>query len=279
MQLIKVITKKITTILQAVDHCNKYNTNLHILGLLSDGGVHGDTEHIIATLDTISRQNFEKNVYLHLFTDGRDSSPTCAKGHFQRIEKAIKDNGAGIIGTVCGRNWAMDRSEHWDRTEKAYNLLTKNIGTKFNSYEELLEKSYAKGITDEFIEPSVITEGSNIRDRDAVLYLNFRPDRTIQLSQAITEDNFKAFPREKLQQVFFASMVEYRKNYPEHVIIQKQYVNLSLGRVLSTVGLRQLRIAEDEKFPHVTYFFNGGISVRFSGEDRIQVPSPIVPYI
>lgn len=259
-------------------HAMKLNSNVHLMGCLSDGSVHSHINHIIATLEFFARNNFSGNVFIHVFTDGRDTPPDSSKKYLKQIQEAIDKLGLGQIATICGRSIAMDRTQNWDRTKKVYELLTAHSGRTFTSWSEAVDVSYREGFTDEFIPPSVIASSidSKIKQNDSVIFMNFRSDRALQLSMAFADPGFKIFPRKELGSLFFASMVEYRKNFPRNVLFPKEYINLPIGKVISSAGLRQLRIAETEKFPHVTYFFNGGTSIKYQGEDRIEVPSPNV---
>jgi 2,3-bisphosphoglycerate-independent phosphoglycerate mutase len=261
---------------KAFMHATNHNGNVHIMGLLSDGAVHSHISHFFATLRYFSQNGFKNNVYFHVFTDGRDTGVNQAQEFLLQLQRHIDMQAMGEIATVCGRRYAMDRNESWDRTKMAYDLITKGIGDEYNSFMDLSKQSYDKGITDEFIMPSVIKK-TEVKPGDSVIHLNFRADRALQLTSAFLDSNFKGFEREPIENIFFASMVEYRRNFPKNVIVPKQYITMPLGRVLSSHSLRQLRIAESEKFPHVTYFFNGGVSVKFEGEDRIEIPSPNVP--
>ena len=264
-------------LIKALQYANQNNSRVHLLALASEGGVHSHNKHIISTIKYFSQNNFNGNLFIHAFTDGRDSPVNDANRNLDIIQRCLDEHGIGQIATLCGRSWAMDRNQKWERTKLAYDLLISNIGDSCGSYKQCLLNSYSNNISDEFVRPTVLVKDSNIRKGDVVLFLNFRPDRALQLSQAIYEQNFDKFPRSDIYPIFFASMVEYRKKFPEKVLFPKQYVNLPLGNILSTYGLRQLRISESEKFPHVTYFFNGGTAVKYQGEDRIEVPSPSVP--
>ncbi len=259
----------------ALAHALRNNSDIHLMGLLSDGSVHSHIDHFKAVLDFFAKANFEGNIYIHAFTDGRDTPTNNALQYLTDIDKYCLDRGIGKIGTIVGRYFAMDRNNQWDRTERAYYLLTRNIGEKFTSYGQAIDTYYSKGVTDEFMEPIVVND-SKIKTNDAVIMLNFRPDRALQLSQAFADPNFSAFKHDPIQNLYFAGMVEYSKGFPTVVLFPKQYVNLPLGKVIDSVGLRQLRIAETEKFPHVTYFFNGGASVIYANEDQIAIPSPQV---
>lgn len=261
---------------ESLEFAKVNNSRVHLLALASEGGVHSHINHITSTIQFFSKNNFGGNLLIHAFTDGRDSPTNDAKRNLDIIQKCIDENGLGQIASLCGRAWAMDRNNKWERTKKAYDLLVSNIGSSCSSYSQCIINSYAKNISDEFIEPTLLVKDSNIRKGDVVIFLNFRPDRALQLSQALFDEKFDKFPRTNIYPIFFASMVEYKKGFPKNVLFPKQYLNLPLGNILSTYGLRQLRISESEKFPHVTYFFNGGSAIRYSGEDRVEVPSPSV---
>lgn len=262
---------------EALDYAVKNNSRVHLLSLVSEGGVHTHINHLIKSVEFFSRNNFQGNLFLHAFTDGRDSPVNDAIRNLNLVQQCLDSCGIGQIATLCGRAWAMDRNRKWERTKKAYDLLVKNIGEICGSYSQCLLNSYSKNISDEYISPTLLVKDSNIRRGDVVLFLNFRPDRALQLSQALFSEEFSEFQRENIFPFFFASMVEYKKGFPKKILFPKQYINLPLGNIISSYGLRQLRISESEKFPHVTYFFNGGTAIKYPGEDRIEVPSPLVP--
>lgn len=263
------------TLREAFAHAYKYGGNIHLIGLLSDGGVHSHIDHFKAVVDYFSDANFPNNLYIHAFTDGRDTPPSSALTYLSQIDRYCLDRGIGKIATIIGRYYGMDRNNKWDRTELAYDLLVKGIGAEYPTYQNALEHNYSQNITDEFIEPAVINK-CKIAPNDAVILMNYRADRILQLTEALISDDFSNFHREKIENLYVAGMVEYRKNFPQKVIFPKQYINLTLGNVIDTEGKTQLRIAETEKFPHVTYFFNGGTSVIYNNEDRIIIPSPKV---
>lgn len=267
------------TLLSALKYARKAGGDIHLLGCLSNGSVHAHIDHFEATLEALAHSNFEGNVFIHAFTDGRDTPPDSAKGFLRKMDDFCTRIGIGSISSICGRSIAMDRMQKWEKTQKVYNLLTKNEGLKFDTWAQAVDSAYNSGLTDEFIPPSKIVsagDNSNIKEGDAVLFMNYRADRALQLTQSLADPAFSHFENPLLDKIFFASMVEYRKGLPNNVLFPKEYINLPIGKVLSSMGLRQLRIAETEKFPHVTYFFNGGISVKYQGEDRIEVPSPNV---
>lgn len=266
------------TLWDALKHAIKYKSKIHLMGCLSDGSVHAHIDHFKATLDFFALQNFTGEVIIHAFTDGRDSPPNSSSEYLKTMQEFINRKQIGRIGTIVGRSLAMDRNLTWNRTKLAYDLISSGAGTRFNSWQEAIEISYGKGKTDEFVEPSVIGNASEnmVLDNDVVLFLNYRSDRAIQLTEAFIKPDFNAFPTKKYENFFFAGMVEYRKGFPKQVLFPKEYITLPLGKILSEHGARQLRISESEKFPHVTYFFNGGSAIRYQGEDRIEIPSPSV---
>jgi 2,3-bisphosphoglycerate-independent phosphoglycerate mutase len=283
-------------LLSAMDFAKKNNSVLHLIGLVSSGGVHSDIEHLYALLK-MAKENKVKNLSIHIFTDGRDASPKGGINFIKDLEKKINGFGVGKIATIVGRYWAMDRNKNWDRTEKTYQCLTEGIGKKYNDPIKAIEESYKKNITDEFIEPIVIeskvksqkskvnidlnfnTEQNTglIQNNDAVIFFNFRNDRARQLTQAFVLENFKGFKRKKfLKNLCFTTMTEYKKNLPVQVALSPQKIDCPLACVLSKENKKQLHIAETEKYAHVTYFFNGGRENPFVGEDRILIPSPSV---
>jgi 2,3-bisphosphoglycerate-independent phosphoglycerate mutase len=267
---------KNNTLKQAHAHAQSNNSNIHLIGLLSDGNVHSHIGHFKAIIEFFSKVNFTNEVYIHAITDGRDTAPKAALNCLVEIDKFCIERGTGKIATMIGRYFAMDRNHKWERTQKAYYLLEKNMGERFPTYQKALETYYQRGLTDEFLEPTVINPAT-IQPNDVVIMVNYRSDRSLQLTEALISDNFVGFSREPIPNIFVASMTEYRKGFPPNVIFPKQYIKLPLGKILDSMDLRQLRISETEKFPHITYFFNGGFPSAYSKEDRIVVPSPKVP--
>ena len=235
------------TLRAALQHAQRNQSNIHLIGLLSDGAVHSHYKHFKAFIDFFSKANFQNELFIHGFTDGRDTGINQSLSFIADVDKHCIERGVGKIGTLIGRYYAMDRNKKWDRTQRAYFLLQNNTGERFQNYQEGIQSNYDRGITDEFLEPMVIND-SKIQPNDAVIFMNFRPDRAIQLTRAFTDPHFSEFQRERLNNLFFAGMVEYKKEYPERVVFPKQYINLPLGKVLDSVGVRQLRIAESEKF-------------------------------
>ncbi|MCH8569142.1 MAG: 2,3-bisphosphoglycerate-independent phosphoglycerate mutase [Balneolales bacterium] len=255
----------------------KQKGKIHLMGLFSDGGVHSHNEHIYALLRLCKAYEIS-NVYVHAFMDGRDTAPHSGINYVKQFEKRAAAIGCGEIASVIGRYYAMDRDNRWERVSKAYHLLTKGDGQHFESAESALENMYAKKITDEFIEASVINSSpeSRIEPEDTVIFFNIRGDRAREITRALSENNFSEFPVQNLNLNYY-SLTQYDITF-EHVGVAyppQDLVN-TYGRVVSNAGLRQLRIAETEKYPHVTYFFNGGIEAPDPGEERVVVPSPKV---
>lgn len=301
------------TLISAIDHAKKNNSNLHYMGLLGAGGVHSNIEHLYALIELAKRQQFNR-VFIHLFTDGRDSPPTSAKSYVASLRAVIQKQGVGVIASIMGRYWAMDRDLRWDRTGKAYFALTKGVGHLVKTPEEAIDFSYSEGKTDEFIDPSVITDSNSlpvglIKDNDAVVFFNFRIDRPRQLSRAFVFSNFaeanaewgfdpylvkyskshlaQATPQiqppfnrgPKLNNLAFVMMTEYGKTLVDEgakVAFPPEVVDNPLGRVISDAEFKQLRCAESEKERFVTFYFNGQHEASYPGEDRIIVPSPKV---
>lgn len=248
---------------------------LHIMGLLSDGGVHSHIDHLKGLLDFAKKENLEK-VYIHAFMDGRDTSPTSGLGYIEEIEAHMKTLGMGQIATVSGRYYAMDRDNRWERVEKAYRAIVEGAGVSRNSALECMQASYKEGVTDEFVLPAVIGNYKGIEDGDSVIFYNFRPDRARELTRAIVDDEFSGFERNKKKTVYVA-FTQYDKTIQNvEVAFKPAVLTHTFGEILAENGKTQLRIAETEKYPHVTFFFNGGREDVYEGESRILVPSPKV---
>ncbi|MEB3255363.1 MAG: 2,3-bisphosphoglycerate-independent phosphoglycerate mutase [Synechococcaceae cyanobacterium] len=257
------------------DHLLAEGGRLHLLGLCSDGGVHSHVEHLGGLLRWAASQGFTQ-VFLHVVTDGRDTPPNSAEVFLERIDQQIAAAGVGTITTMCGRYWAMDRDNRWERTEKAYRLLTEAGPVSSLSPKEALEASYAGGITDEFLEPLRFSP-ELLQAGDGLVCFNFRPDRARQLIRALVLDEFSGFPRQQLQPLQVVTFTQYEQGLPVQIAFPPESLDGLLGQVVSEHGLLQFRTAETEKYPHVTYFMNGGIEQAFPGEDRHLVPSPRVP--
>jgi 2,3-bisphosphoglycerate-independent phosphoglycerate mutase len=250
---------------------------LHLLGLISDGGVHSHYLHMLALANAAKAAGVSE-IFVHVFTDGRDASPTGGREYLKICEKELKQNGAHIV-TIVGRYFAMDRDNRWDRTKKAWDAVVLGRGESSQlSPSDALDRQYGLGKTDEFMPPLIFGHANEqrVRDGDTVLFFNFRSDRARQLSQAFLFKDFKGFDREAWPQVRFVTLTQYDVTYPSPYIFASQQLSHILGEVVSATGKSQLRIAETEKYPHVTYFFNGGIERSFAGEDRKIVPSPKV---
>lgn len=263
----------------AMDNVIKNNSDLHILGLVSPGGVHSHTYHLKGLLQ-LAKQRGVTNVYIHAFTDGRDVSPSSARIYIDDIEKYMSDIGIGQIATVSGRYYAMDRDKRWERVELAYNALVYGRGNTANSAIEAVTNSYDMGKTDEFIIPTVIEKNNapiaTIKNGDSVIFFNFRPDRARQLTRALNDNVFNGFKRERLN-LKFITMTEYDATLENvYVAFKNEVYKNTLGEYVSKMGKTQLRIAETEKYAHVTFFFNGGIEVPNKNEDRDLIPSPRV---
>ncbi|QQY80278.1 phosphoglycerate mutase [Keratinibaculum paraultunense] len=266
--------------LQAIDNVKKNKSKLHIMGLLSDGGVHSHNTHLYALLELCKRQSLE-DVYIHVFLDGRDVPPTIGKKHLEELEEKITEIGVGHIATVSGRYYAMDRDNRWERTKLAYEAMVLGKGKKDTSPIEAVQKSYDEGINDEFVIPTVITQNdkpvATIDSGDSVIFFNFRPDRARQITRAIVDDEFEGFQREKVVDAFFVTMTEYDKTIKNvYVAFKPEKPENTLGEYISKLGFNQLRIAETEKYAHVTFFFNGGREEPYENEDRVLIPSPKV---
>ncbi len=250
---------------------------LHLIGLISDGGVHSHMDHAKALLKEAKEQGL-KEVYLHALLDGRDVPPKSAEVFLDDMESYMKELGIGKIATISGRYYGMDRDKRWERVEKAYQAIVDGKGIAGSDAKSALMAAYDRGETDEFVQPTVIIKEGHINANDTVIFFNFRPDRARQLTSALTLRDFFGFPRAKgLLPLHFVTMTKYEDDLPVRIIYEKETLTQTLGQVVAEHGYRQLRIAETEKYAHVTYFFNGGEEVPFSGEDRILVPSPKVP--
>ena len=270
-------------LLRAIIHATKNNSNIHLMGLVSDGGVHSHTDHLYALLELLKASGIEsKRVFIHIFTDGRDTNPRSAVDFISDLIENIKEeNWPGKIASIMGRSFAMDRNENWDKTKLAYYCMVNGVGKRKDDPVNAVKEYYASEITDEFIEPTLITDEDNnfnlIRENDSIVFFNIREDRARQITKSFVIDDFSGFDRgKKLSNLYFATMVEYEKGLPANVIFPAENVKYPLGRILSEIGIKQLRIAETEKYAHVTYFFNGGREKPFKNEFRIVIPSKSV---
>lgn len=270
---------KIKEFLDAIKYCKKQNSNLHLYGLLSNGGVHSHNSHLYALLELCKREDF-KDVYIHCFLDGRDTPPTSGESFIAELEDKIKEIGVGKIASIMGRYYAMDRDKRWDRVELAYNALAKGEGNTATSAIDAIEGAYQREEFDEFVKPIVITENdkpiATIKQNDSIIFFNFRPDRAREITRVFVDKNFDGFEK-KYQYVNYVCFTEYDATMPNvEVAFKPEKIENTFGEYISKMGLTQLRIAETEKYAHVTFFFNGGNEVKYPGEDRILVESPKV---
>ncbi|MBR3641088.1 MAG: 2,3-bisphosphoglycerate-independent phosphoglycerate mutase [Oscillibacter sp.] len=261
---------------KAMDNCVAQHTALHLMGLLSDGGVHSHIDHLFALMRLAKERGLEK-VYIHAFLDGRDVAPTSGAAFVERTVEMCRELGVGKIATVMGRYYAMDRDKRWDRVERAYDAMVYGESETFNPLPVAAVKdSYARGVTDEFMEPVVCDGEGTISDRDSVIFFNFRPDRARQITRALVDPDFDGFTRQFFPLTFVCN-TEYDATMPNvEIAFPHEPLRNVLGEYLSALGLTQLRIAETEKYAHVTFFFNGGCETVFPGEDRCLIPSPKV---
>ncbi len=266
--------------INAIENCKKYGSKLHIMGLLSDGGVHSHIRHIFGLLELAKRKDFE-DVYVHCFMDGRDTPPASGESYVSELEEKMKEKGIGKIASISGRFYAMDRDKRWERIEKAYKALVEGEGEKAVSSVSAVEDSYQKETFDEFILPTVITNGeepvATIGKHDSVIFFNFRPDRAREITRTLVDKEFNEFETKKDLDLYYVCMTSYDETMPNvHIAFKKEELKNTFGEYISKQGLTQLRIAETEKYAHVTFFFNGGEEKQYEGEDRILVPSPKV---
>jgi 2,3-bisphosphoglycerate-independent phosphoglycerate mutase len=267
------------TLIDGLKHAKDSGGNLHLIGMISNGGVHSSVDHLYALLELAKKYNFEK-VFVHAILDGRDTAYNSGKNCVKELEYKINKIGVGKIATVSGRYYAMDRNNNWDRTEKAYRAMTAGKGERSPNALTAVDDSYSKKIFDEEFIPTVIAEKEEnpaiIADGDSVVFFNYRPDRARQLTKAFVLPDFKGFERRLLADLSFICFTEYEKGLPVKIVFPPFTIKKTLGEILADKGLKQLRIAETEKYAHVTYFFNGGREKKSPGEDHILVPSPAV---
>ena len=268
-------------LLEAMENCKKNDSDLHLFGLLSDGGVHSHLSHVYGLLEMAKQQGVSK-VYVHAFLDGRDTPPASAKGFVETLENKMAEIGVGKVASLSGRYYAMDRDNNWDRVEKAYDSLVTGDGIKAESATQALQESYDNGKTDEFVEPTVICKDgqplSLVKADDSVIFFNFRPDRAREMTRAFCDDKFTGFERKTgFIPLTFVCFKDYDESIPnKKVAFKKEIIKNTFGEFLANHGKKQLRLAETEKYAHVTFFFNGGVEEPNKGEDRILVKSPKV---
>lgn len=260
---------------KAMDNCLRSGSSLHLYGLLSDGGVHSHIDHLYALLQMAKDKGLHR-VYIHCFLDGRDVSPTSGKGFVQALADKCAALGVGKIATVMGRYYAMDRDKRWERVQMAYDAMVYGEGNHNADPVDAVARSYANNVTDEFVEPVVCDSEGTISDNDSVIFFNYRPDRAREITRAIVDPDFDGFQREYFPTTYVCN-TEYDASMPNVLVAWPRIaVKNGLGEYLSSMGMTQLRIAETEKYAHVTFFFNGGVETQYPGEDRVLVPSPKV---
>lgn len=266
--------------LDAIENVKKHNSKIHLIGLVSDGGVHSHNTHLYGLIQMM-KKNGLKDVYVHAILDGRDVPPTIGSTHIKELEDKIDEIGIGKIATVSGRYYTMDRDKRWERTQLAYDALTLGKGVEARDPVKAVEESYKNNVNDEFMLPTVIMESgkpvATIESGDSIIFFNFRPDRARQITRAIVDPDFDGFQREKKVDTYYVTMTEYDKTLPNvHVAYKNEALKNTLGEYIAQKGLTQLRAAETEKYAHVTFFFNGGREIAFENEDRALIPSPKV---
>lgn len=261
----------------AISNCKKNDSALHLFGLLSDGGVHSHNTHLYGLLELAKKSGLEK-VYVHCFMDGRDVPPTSGKDFILELQSKMNEIGTGKIASVMGRYYAMDRDNRWDRVEKAYSAMVYGDGVYSENPAEMMEKSYAENVTDEFIVPTVCCKDGRISPDDSVIFFNFRPDRAREITRTFVDDDFNGFERKNGRfPLYYVCMTQYDATMPNvSVAFKPQGLSNTFGEYISDKGLTQLRIAETEKYAHVTFFFNGGVEAPFKNEDRALINSPKV---
>ena len=261
----------------AMENCKEKGSALHLMGLLSDGGVHSHNTHLFALIEMAKKMGLEK-VYVHCFLDGRDVPPTSGKDFVDELAKKLQEIGVGQIATVMGRYYAMDRDNRWERVEKAYQAMVDGEGIQNPDPVDAVAKSYEKDVTDEFVVPTVVAKDAGIKENDSIIFYNFRPDRAREITRTFVDPDFKGFDRSKgYFKVHFVCMTQYDAQMPNvYVAFKPEELTNTFGQYISEKGLTQLRIAETEKYAHVTFFFNGGVEAPYKGEDRALIASPKV---
>jgi len=263
------------TIKEVLEHVKNNDSKLHVFGLLSDGGVHSHINHLFAILNFCKKENINK-IYYHLFLDGRDTLPDSALTYLDKLNNQIQETGLGSIATICGRFYAMDRDNRWDRVKLAYDNIVYGTGEKCNDYRKVIKESYSKGIYDEFIEPMLIDEMGLLEKNDGLLAFNYRPDRLRELFSSFTNPNFNGFEAQQIDNLKLVTMMPVSNEVVYKPAFKLDELKNTLGEYISNLGYTQLRIAETEKYAHVTYFFDGGIERELKGCKRVLIPSPKV---
>ncbi len=282
-QPLQLITKHINDgtfftneeLLDVIKHVKDNNSKMHLFGLVSDGGIHSTMSHLFACIDLCKKEGI-KELYIHAFLDGRDTLPKSAGKYLDMLNLKLKEVGIGSIATISGRYYAMDRDNRWDRIEKAYDAIVNNKGEHFDNYKDVLESNYNKDITDEFVVPAIIDEKGMVKENDGLIVFNFRPDRLRELFTVLTNPDFKDFKRDFIPNLKLVTMLTVADTVKFTQAFHMVDLKNTLGDYVSSLGLKQLRIAETEKYAHVTYFFDGGIDKELEGCKRILIPSPKV---
>jgi 2,3-bisphosphoglycerate-independent phosphoglycerate mutase len=274
---------KIPAFKGAIQHVKTTGGALHLMGLVSEGGVHSSENHYFALIELARREALPANkLFIHAFLDGRDTPPTSGVNFVRSLQEKLNKAGIGRIATIAGRYWGMDRDKRWERVERSYDAIILGMGRKATDPIKAVQQAYDAGEKDEFIQPIVLTNDDGeplgrVNDGDSFIFFNFRADRTREITRAITEKDFHEFPRKAVRKVYFATMTRYHEDFTHPVAFEPVVLRNLLGEILSKNGITQLRIAETEKYAHVTFFFNGGSDAQFEGEERILIPSPKVP--
>nr|WP_307774838.1 2,3-bisphosphoglycerate-independent phosphoglycerate mutase [uncultured Cetobacterium sp.] len=262
-------------VVEAFNYAKDNNKGIHFMGLLSDGGVHSHINHLFGLLEMAKKTGLEK-VYVHAFMDGRDTAPTSGLGYMKSLQEKIVELGVGVVSSMSGRYYSMDRDTNWERTEKAYNAIVGKLNVTTDTPVRVIEDSYKREVTDEFIDPVFFVEGGEVKEGDVIINFNFRPDRARQITRALNDKEFKGFPRDKFLAPKFYCMRQYDSTIDAEIIYEDKDIANTLGEIIANNGLNQLRTAETEKYAHVTFFFNGGKEAEFVGEGRTLIPSPKV---
>ena len=260
---------------EVIKHVKENNSKLHLLGLLSDGGVHSHMNHLFGLLDMCKEKNV-KDVYIHVFTDGRDTLPTSGINYVKKLQGKLDEIGLGKIASISGRYYSMDRDNNWDRIRMCYDVIVNGLGKTYSNPIEYIQSCYEKDVTDEFIKPMLIDKSGMIKNNDGLLIFNFRPDRLRELFKVISNKEFKEFPHKTFKNIKLVTMMPVSNEVICKNAYNNQELNNTLGEYLSDKGIKQLRIAETEKYAHVTYFFDGGVERNLINCDRILIPSPKV---
>lgn len=262
---------------QAMGHVLEHNSALHLLGLVSDGGVHSHINHLMALIDLAAAKGVSQ-VYVHCFLDGRDVPPRCALNYIEQLEEHMREIGVGKISTIAGRYYAMDRDKRWERVSAAYDAMSLGESLRADTAAQAVTAAYERDENDEFVQPTCVQGGQPVKDHDAMIMFNFRPDRAREITRAFVAEDFDGFTRKKvIKGLFYVCMTQYDAEMPNvHIAYPPQSLKATLGEYLADLGLSQLRIAETEKYAHVTFFFNGGVEAPNRNEDRVLIPSPKV---